>query len=244
MSTAEATVVIVPELIEDPPMPFTDHLIELRQRIIYALVIWGAGSAIAFEFSDKLLDWLARPIGQLVFIAPAEAFHTRIKLALYGGILLTLPLLLHQVWLFTARAMNRAWRRRLLTMVPLSYGLFVAGVAVALYAVVPQAMKFFLSFGTEGVKPLITLNAYLSFVETLSLAFGAAFQFPLVLFILNWMGVLDKAQLVPLRRVIWFACFVFPALFTPDVVGQVSLAVSTILLFELSLLAMKPLAAA
>ncbi len=220
-------------------MPFTEHLVELRRRIIWALSIWGAGSALAFYYSDKFLDWLARPVGQLVFIAPAEAFHTRIKLALYCGVLITLPLLLHQVWLFTARALDRRWRRRLLTMVPLSYGLFMGGVAISLYGVVPAAMKFFLSYGSAGVKPLITLSAYLSFVETISLAFGAVFQFPLVLYILNWMGILQKSQLIPLRRVIYFACFVFPALFTPDVVGQISLAVSTIILFELSLLAMK-----
>ncbi|MBI3551039.1 MAG: twin-arginine translocase subunit TatC [Elusimicrobia bacterium] len=236
MSTVETA--MTPELVDDPPMPFTDHLVELRRRLIQSLLIWGAGSALAFEYSDRFLDRLARPVGQLVFIAPAEAFHTRIKLALYGGLLLTLPLLLHQVWLFTARALDRRWRRRLLTMVPLAYGLFMGGVAVCLYAVVPAAMKFFLSYGSAGVRPLITLSAYLGFVETLSLAFGAVFQFPLVLYILNWMGILEKGQLTPYRRLIYFACFVFPALFTPDVVGQVCLAVSTIVLFELSLLAM------
>lgn len=234
-----AEMALTPELIEDPAVPFTDHLIELRSRIIASLLILGAGSLVAFYFSDKFLDWLAKPVGQLVFIAPAEAFHTRIKLACYGGFLLTLPLLLHQVWLFVARALPRVWRRRLLTMVPLSYGLFMLGVAISLYGVVPAAMKFFLSYGSEGVKPLITLSAYLGFVETLSLAFGAVFQFPLVLYILHWMGIIEKSQLTPYRRLIYFACFVFPALFTPDVVGQVSLALCTILLFEASLLAMR-----
>lgn len=237
MNTVET--VIVPEVIDDPAMPFTEHLVELRRRIIAALIIWGAGSALAFEYSDKFLDWLARPVGQLVFIAPAEAFHTRIKLALYCGFILTLPLLLHQVWLFTARALDRRWRMRLLTMVPLSYGLFIVGVGISLYAVVPAAMKFFLSYGSAGVRPLITLSAYLGFVETLSLAFGAVFQFPLVLYILNWMGIIEKSQLAPYRRLIYFVCFIVPALFTPDVVGQISLAVCTILLFELSLLAMR-----
>ncbi len=220
-------------------MPFSDHLVELRQRLITSLIIWGAGSALAFAYSERLLERLARPVGQLVFIAPAEAFHTRIKLALYGGLLLTLPFLLHQVWLFVARAMDQRWRRRLLTMVPLSYGLFMLGVAIALFAVVPAAMKFFLSYGSAGVKPFITLSAYLSFVETISLAFGGVFQFPLVLYILNWMGLLSKATLLSYRRLIYFGCFVAPALFTPDVVGQVSLAGATIVLFELSLLAMR-----
>ena len=224
---------------EDRPMPFHEHLIELRQRIIQSLIILGIGSAVAFQFSQRFLDWLARPVGQLVFIAPAEAFHTRFKVAFYGGFLLTLPLLLHQLWLFVARAFDAKWRRRLLTMVPLSYGLFMGGVALALYLVVPAAVKFFLSYGSDGIKPLITLSAYLSFVTTLSLAFGAAFQFPLVLYTLNWMGILAKEQLVPHRRLLYFASFVVPAFFTPDIVGQCTLAGCLIVLFELSLLAMR-----
>jgi len=174
-----------------------------------------------------------------VFIAPAEAFHTRVKVGLYGGFLLTLPLLLHQVWLFVARALDRKWRGRLLTMVPLAYGLFLSGVAVCLLLVVPAAMRFFLSYGSEGVRPLLTLSAYLSFITTLSLAFGAAFEFPLVLYILDWMGILAREQLIPYRRLVYFASFIFPAFFTPDVFSQICLAASISALFELSLLAMR-----
>src|SRR5207302_987801 len=154
--------------------------------------------------------------------APAEAFHTRFKLAFYGGFLLTLPLLLHQVWLFVGRAFAKTWRRRLLTMLPLSYGLFMGGVLICLYLVVPAAVTFFLGFSSESVRPLITLNEYLRFVTSLSLAFGAVFQFPLVLYTLNWMGILSKAAVTPHRRVVYFAAFVLPAFFTPDVVGQCS----------------------
>ena len=224
---------------DDPPMPFTQHLVELRQRLIWSLAILSAGAALAFRYSEPFLNWLARPVGQLVFIAPAEAFHTRFKLAFFGGFLLTLPLLLHQVWLFVARALSREWRRRLFTMVPLSYGLFMGGVLICLYLVIPAAVRFFLSYASEGVRPLITLNSYLSFVTTLSLAFGVVFQFPLALYTLNWMGVLDKQALLPHRRLIWFISFVVPAFFTPDIVGQCSLAGCTIVLFELTLLAMR-----
>ena len=220
-------------------MPFTQHLVELRERIIWSLVILLVGAGAAFRFSEPFLNWLAKPVGQLVFIAPAEAFHTRFKLAFYGGFLLTLPLLLHQVWLFVARAFSKQWRLRLLTMLPLSYGLFMGGVALCLYLVVPAAVKFFLSYASEGVRPLITLSAYLSFVTTLSLAFGVVFQFPLVLYTLNWMGILDKKALLPHRRLVYFISFVIPAFFTPDIVGQCSLAGCTIVLFELSLLAMR-----
>jgi sec-independent protein translocase protein TatC len=224
---------------DDPPMPFSQHLVELRERLIWSLVILAGGSAIAYNFAQPFLDWLARPVGQLVFIAPAEAFHTRFKLAFYGGFLLTLPLLLHQVWLFTARALPPVWRRRLLTMLPLSYFLFLGGVLLCNLLVVPAAVRFFLGFSSAGVKPLITLDAYLKFVTSLSLAFGAVFQFPLVLYTLNWMGLLSKAAVKPQRRVVYFVSFVIPAFFTPDIIGQCSLAGCIIVLFELTLLAMK-----
>ncbi|MDE2038554.1 MAG: twin-arginine translocase subunit TatC [Elusimicrobia bacterium] len=228
-----------PEHREDPPMPLTQHLDELRRRLMWGLGILCVGAGVAFYYSQPLLEWLSKPVGRLVFIAPAEAFHTRLKLSFYGGFLLTLPLLLHQVWLFIARALPRQWRRRLLKMVPLSYLLFVSGVLICLKLVIPQAMRFFLSYGTSNLQPFITLSAYLSFVTTLSLAFGAVFQFPLALYALNWMGVLDKRSLAAQRRLAWFISFVVGALFTPDIVGQCCLAGCSIVLFELTLLAMR-----
>lgn len=224
---------------EDPPMPFSQHLVELRERLIWSLIIVACGTALAYNFAQPFLDWLARPVGSLVFIAPEEAFETRLKLSFYGGFLLTLPLLLHQVWLFVARAFSKAWRRRLLTMLPLSYALFMGGVFLCLCMVVPAAVKFFLAFGSEGVKPLITLKEYLRFVTTLSIAFGSVFQFPMVLYTLNWMGLLSKAAVKPHRRLVYFVSFVIPAFFTPDIVSQCSLAGCIMVLFELTLLAMK-----
>lgn len=224
---------------QDPVMPLTAHLVELRSRIIAGLSIWAVGAGVAFFFCDRLLDWLARPAGSLVFTAPAEAFHARVRLAFYGGFLLTLPLLLHQVWLFIARALPAVWRRRLLTLVPLSYALFMAGAAAAIFGVMPQAMRFFISFGSDEVRPMITLSSYLSLVETMSLAFGAIFQFPLVLYVLNWMGILDKGRLTPHRRVIYFGFFVIAALFSVEPFGQTALALTAVLLFEASLLAMR-----
>ena len=223
---------------EDPPLPLTEHLLELRRRLVVSLSLVAGGAVVSFYFSGALLSWLARPVGELVFIAPMEAFETRMRLALYGGVLLSLPFLLHQVWLFVARALEPRWRRGLLTMVPLSYALFMAGAAFCLYVVLPAGMKFLFSFASEGVRPLMSLGAYVSFVTTLSLAFGVIFQFPLVLYVLDWMGILKRSQIAPQRRAVYFATFIVAAFFTPDMVGQVCLAFCMIALFELSLLAM------
>lgn len=230
-----------PEILDDPPMPFADHLVELRRRLIVSLVILAAGSAAAYHFSGYFLGWLARPVGALVFVAPTEAFYTRLRLAVYGGFVLTLPLLLHQAWLFTARALDRRWRRLLLSMIPASYGLFLLGSSICLFLVVPAAMKFLLSYGSEGVKPMITLSSYLDFVTGLSLSFGAVFQLPLVLYGLNRMGILERSRLVEFRRHIYLLCFFGAALLTPgpDVVSQLCLALPALALFELTMLAMK-----
>ena len=234
------TAVLEPELLDDPPMPLVEHLVELRRRLIASLLILGTGTLLTYRYSGLLLSWITRPAGSVVFTAPTEAFYTRLKLALYGGFVLTLPLILHQAWLFTARAISRRWRRTLLAMVPLSYLLFLFGASLCVFVVVPAAMRFLLSYGSEGVKPLMTLGAYLEFVTGLSLAFGAVFQLPLVLYALNRMGILQSRQLREYRRHIYLLCFIAAAFLTPgpDVVSQISLAVPAILLFEITLAAM------
>jgi sec-independent protein translocase protein TatC len=226
---------------DDQPMPLVAHLAELRTRLIQSLLILALGSAIAFHYSGAFLSWLARPVGQLVFIAPTEAFYTRLQVAVFGGFVMTLPLLLHQAWLFTARAIDARWRLLLLRLLPLSYGMFLLGACLCLFAVVPAAMRFLLAYGSEGVRPMLTLGAYLDFVSGLTLAFGAVFQMPLILYALNRTGVLALSTLAGLRPHAWFACFVGAAFLTPgpDIVTQLSLAVPAVILFELTLLAMR-----
>lgn len=228
------------EELEDPAQPLVEHLAELRRRLIVSLLILCAASAFVFQRSGDLLTWLSGPVGGLIFVAPTEAFYTRLRVAVFGGFLLSLPLLLHQVYLFIARALEARWRRLILTLLPLSYGLFLLGAALSLWVVVPAAMRFLLSYGSEGVKPLMSLGAYLEFVTGLCLAFGTVFQLPLVLYALNRMGVVSRQTLAAWRGPMWLACFALSALLTPgpDVVSQIALAVPAVLLFELSLLAM------
>lgn len=227
-------------LLDDPPQPLVEHIVELRQRLINSLLYLAAGSAVGFHYSAPLLSWLAKPAGQLVFIAPTEAFYTRLKAGVFGGLLLTLPLILHQVWLFVGRALAPRFRRLVLRMVPISYGLFLLGAALAVFVVVPAAMKFLLSYGSDGIRPMITLGAYLEFVTGLSLAFGAMFQTPLVLFTLNRMGMVSRRALREKWRHVWLLAFVLSALLTPgpDLISQLCLALPTIVLFEITLLAL------
>lgn len=230
----------------DPAVPLSEHLIELRARLIWMLLFLAAGAAFVFRWSDAFIDWLSRPVGHLIFVAPTEAFYTRLRIAVFGGFALTLPLQLHQVYLFVARALDRRWRATLLALVPASYALFVLGAGLCLYVVVPAAMKFLLSYGSDGLRPMLTLAAYLDFVTGLTLAFGAVFQLPLVLIALGRAGLVDRARLAAARRYVYLLCAAGGALLTPgpDPISQVALALPSIVLFELTLLVMGRLEAA
>ena len=228
------------ELVDDPPMSFVEHLGELRQRLIWCVGFLIAGAALVYSWSEEFMKRLAKPVGELVFVQPMEAFDTRFKVAFYGGFLLALPLILHQIWLFVARAVGPNARRMVLRLLPLSYALFLAGAAMCFFVVVPPATAFFLSFGTANIKPFISLGAYLDLVVRMTLSFGAAFQLPLVMFGLNRIGLISRSQLAAVRRPFYFVSFIVGAVFTsPEVFTQLCLAFPLIILFEVAVLVMR-----
>jgi sec-independent protein translocase protein TatC len=226
--------------IEDPRQPLVEHLTELRRRLIVSLLLLGAGTAAAWNWSGQFLDWLVRPAAPLYFSAPGDAFYTRLKAAVFGGFLLTLPLLLHQAWLFMARALPAEARKATLRLLPAAYFLFIGGAALAVTVVVPAAMRFLLAFGSDEIRPWLALSSYLEFVTSLALAFGCAFQLPVVMVGLNRLGVVSRAGLSDKRRYVYLAAVVAAALMTPgpDVISQLALFLPTVLLFELTLLAL------
>ncbi|TBR24005.1 twin-arginine translocase subunit TatC [bacterium] len=227
--------------LEDREMTLVEHLEELRTRLITALASVAVGTVVAWSWTGEALTWLARPVGGLVFLAPTEAFFVRFKLALFAGFMLALPVVVYQVWAFTARALGERVRRNISFLIPASYLLFIAGVLLAVLVVVPTAVKFLVAYGTENVKPLLSAGEYVAFVGSLAVAFGAVFQLPLVLILLERLGVVNRAALSRQRRVVYFAGFVAAAMMTPgpDVISQLALALPIALLFELSLLVMR-----
>ncbi|MDE2293083.1 MAG: twin-arginine translocase subunit TatC, partial [Elusimicrobia bacterium] len=225
---------------EDREMPLVEHLVELRSRLIVSLLGVGAGTLVVWFWTGELLTWLARPVGGLVFLHPTEAFFARFKLAAYGGFLLALPLVLYEAWAFTARALGVKVRRVIAFMIPASYLLFVAGVSLALTLAVPTATRVLATFGTDNVKPMLSVGEYVGFVEMVSLSFGCVCQLPLVLFFLERVHIVTRRGLASQRRGIYFACLIGGTVLAPmpDVLGQMMVAVPLVLLFELSLAAM------
>ncbi len=214
-----------------------EHLEEFRRRLLVCLAAVLVASAAVYSFSDGLLRWLARPVGSLVFIGPAEAFMARLKVSVYGGLFLAAPLVLYEAWGFVADGLLDGERRCLRWILPSSYVLFALGAGLGLAAVVPAAARFLMAYGSEDIRPLLSVNAYLSFAGAVTLAFGGVFQLPLILAFLEKAGLVRVSDLAAHRRHAYLGSFVLGALLTPgpDVFSQLLLALPTVVLFELSL---------
>jgi sec-independent protein translocase protein TatC len=225
----------------DDKLPFTDHLDELRHRLIISLAGVGLGFALSYGFSQQLLLLLQRPMPtRLVFIAPTEAFFVNLKVAFYAGLILSVPLLLFQVWKFVAPGLYEQERRYSFPFLIVSTILFLLGAAFAYMVVLPIALHFLIAQGGELWQPNITLSNYLSFCMRLILAAGLIFEFPVLVYFLAKVGVVTPEFLVQNRKYALLAAFIVSAILTPpDVFSQVLLAVPLFLLFEVSIFVAK-----
>lgn len=219
-------------------MTFLDHLEELRKRILYSLVALAVGAAVGFFFSRRVLDLLTRPVPELVFLAPAEAFVVQLKVALVTGLFLASPAIFYQFWRFVRPALQRHEVKYIASAVVVTSLLFVAGVAFANFVVVPVAMKFLLSFESPRLHPMISINQYVGTVGAFLLACGVIFQLPVMMFFLTKLGVVTPKLLMKNQRVALVLGFVVAAVLSPpDVFSQALMAVPLLVLYELGVAA-------
>jgi sec-independent protein translocase protein TatC len=228
----------------DEKLPFTDHLDELRHRLIISVVGIGIGFAVSYGFSQQLLLLLQRPMPtRLVFIAPTEAFFVNLKVAFYAGLFLSVPLLLFQVWKFVAPGLYEHERRYSFPFLIISTGLFLVGGIFAYMVILPITLHFLIAQGGELWQPNITLSNYLAFCMRLILAAGLVFEFPVLMYFLAKIGVVTPEFLIKNRKYAVLIAFIVSAILTPpDVFSQVLLAVPLFLLFELSIFVAKRVA--
>jgi sec-independent protein translocase protein TatC len=225
----------------DDKMPFMEHLGELRVRIVRAL--WGllAGTAIALPFSERLVDWLARPVTklgyELVFTAPAEAFWVQMKVGLMAGIFIAAPVILWQVWGFIAPGLHQHEKKYAVPFVLIGSVMFIAGGAFSLFVVTPYALTFLLSYARPGLKPMITIQNHIDFLLKFTLAFGAVFELPLALTLLARMGVVNARMLAKNRKYAILGAFIAGAVLTPtpDAFNQAMMAGPLIVLYEVGI---------
>ncbi|MFQ6112174.1 MAG: twin-arginine translocase subunit TatC [Nitrospinota bacterium] len=222
---------------DEARMPFTKHLEELRTRLIIIFIGVGVGFGICYYSSSFLVWILQRQLGEkLVFLSPTEAFFTRLKIALFAGIFISMPLTLHQLWLFVMPGLLERERKYTLPFVIFGTIFFVIGASFAYFLILPYGLKFLLSFATPLLVPQIAFGFYVSFAFKLMFAFGIVFEMPLVTIFLVKLGVIDVEFLTRNRKYFFVLAFVIGAILTPpDVFTQMMMAGPLLALYEVSI---------
>lgn len=222
-------------------MTLIEHLDELRVRIFKVLVAFILAAIVCGYFYNPILDLLLEPApsldGNLNFTAPAEAFFTTVKLALWAAFVLTVPVLLYQGWAFAAPAVGDVGRVVTYIIIALASSLFLAGVVFGYLVVLPVAMDFLLNWGGGRFNPLITGREYLSFSTRLLLAFGVAFEMPAATYVGAKLGLIDAPMLRKYRRHSLVIIAIASAMLTPpDPFSMVLMMIPLFGLYELSIL--------
>lgn len=234
-------------MLEDEKIPFTEHLEELRKRLVICFIAVGVGFAVSYGFKDKLFEILTRPLvsvmktgDKIVFTGLPEAFFTYLKVAFLAGIGLAAPVILYQFWMFIAPGLYEKERKLVIPVVLLSSCFFIGGGLFGYFIVFPFGFKFFMSFATETIRPMPAMREYLSFSSKLLLAFGLVFEMPLVITFMSRLGIVNVAFLNKNRKYAILLFFIVAAILTPpDVVSQILMAVPLMALYEISILGAK-----
>jgi len=195
-------------------------------------------SVVAFFFSSKMIDFIARPLPGVYFMGPVEALSVRMKIAMIVGVIVSAPVILYQLWQFVVPGLLEKEVKVVAPLVFFSTFSFVIGASFAFFIVLPNMVKFLLSFGTDKLHPWIKIDDYLSFIGYTTLIFGVVFELPIVSYFLGKIGIISSATLRKGRRyavvaIMIVAAFVTP---TPDAFNMMLLAVPLYVLYEISII--------
>lgn len=225
--------------------PFVQHLMELRDRLVKAIIAIAVAAAFLFFFPGPgpLYDFLAAPLvahlpkgATLIATSVISPFMVPLKILLMSAFLLALPFVLWQVWAFVAPGLYSHEKKLVLPLVVSSTVLFFIGVAFCYYFVFGQVFAFIQSFAPKSITAAPDIEAYLSFVLTMFIAFGLAFEVPIVVIVLARLGLVSVEKLKAFRGYFVVLAFIIAAVVTPpDVVSQLALAVPMCLLYELGI---------
>jgi sec-independent protein translocase protein TatC len=227
----------------DKEMPFLDHLDEFRTRIIRALLGIVIGAGLCLIFSKTLLNVLLWPTTRVNLPLDIQVlkvqgmFIVTLEIAFFGGIVVSLPWIIYQFWMFVAPGLYIHERRYVPRIIISATTLFLLGVAFAYFLIIPFALNFFLGLAPTTIKTNIAIDFYISFVIRLLVVFGIVFQLPILSFFLSRMGILKPEHMRKYRRHAIVVIFIMAAIFTPpDPFTQIMLAIPLILLYEFSIL--------
>jgi sec-independent protein translocase protein TatC len=246
---------------EEIKLPFTEHLVDLRKRIIICLVFVVIGFAVAFNYSEDIFRFLTFPLKygisisltspyvqliekkatqhtSLIFLAPAEAFWMHMKISIITGVVFSLPVIFSQLWKFIAPGLLHKEKKYVIPFVSITTTFFLLGAAYCFFLVLPFAMGFLLTYKTESMIPMISVEKYVDFCLKFILAFGAIFELPVLIVFFTRMGFVSPKTLARHRKYAILIAFVVAAILTPtpDVFNQTLMAVPIIVLYEIGIL--------
>ncbi|HOY47226.1 MAG TPA: twin-arginine translocase subunit TatC [Alphaproteobacteria bacterium] len=230
-------------------MTLQQHFAELRRRVLWTLLIFSIAFGVGWFVSPFIQDFLTGPLmavwpdGKMLYTGLADGVLIQFSLATLLAIIVAIPVVLWHIWEFVAPGLRKNEKQFILPILILSPILFLMGASFAFYILFPFVFKFFVTLNQSAPVPSVLMPAmkdYLSFSIGLLKIFGIAFQMPLVMVLLNRLGVLSRAAVVKFRRYAIVFIFVVAAILTPpDIISQILLAIPMIALFEISILFMK-----
>ena len=243
---------------ENSKLPLTEHLSELRKRILVSVAVLGIAFLFIFNYSEELFKVLTFPLKSeikfnftnpffhikektpvsLVFLAPAEAFWMHMKVSLVAAFVVALPVIFFQIWKFVSPGLLSNERKYVIPFVVSSTTLFLAGATFCSLIILPFAMTFLLGYKTGSLTPMISVVSYIDFCLKFILAFGAIFELPLVIVFLAKFGIVSPGGLAKNRKYAILFSFIAAAMLTPtpDAFNQVLMAVPIIILYEIGIL--------
>ncbi|MDE1921033.1 MAG: twin-arginine translocase subunit TatC [Candidatus Omnitrophica bacterium] len=215
---------------------FFKHVEELRSRTIKSAGAFALAFLLCYNFIGKLLPALIAPAGRLVFTAPVEAFSAYMTIGCVMALFVSSPYIFYQIWAFVGGALKPSERRFVGIFAPLSLFFFLLGGAFAYWVAVPRAYHFLMSFGSAYMIPMITVRNYLGFLGHMCVAFGVAFEMPLVLGFLAAIGIASPEYLRQKRRhAIVIILILAAVLAPPDIVSMLILSLPLLVLYEVGI---------